>query len=70
MTKITHDNMDYWMPQDRSLSKWTGGTYAEQLVLALQNDGATIETITDQQVWDKIDLLQDVLDMGGAEYEI
>ena len=69
MTKITHNNMNIWMPQDRSLSQWTGGEYAEQLVLALQNDGATLETITDQQVWDKIDLLQDVLDMGGAEYD-
>ncbi len=54
--------MDYWMPQDRSLSKWTGGTYAEQLVLALQNDGATIQTITDQQVWDKINELEQVLE--------
>ena len=62
MTKITHDNMNYWMPHDRSLSKWTGGTYAEQLVLALQNDGATIETITDQQVWDKINELEQVLE--------
>lgn len=66
MTTITLDNMDYWMPQDRSLSKWTGGTYAEQLVLALQNDGATCETITDQQVWNKIDWLENVLDMGEA----
>jgi len=62
MTKITHNNMNIWMPQDRSLSQWTGGEYAEQLVLALQNDGATLETITDQQVWDKIDLLQNVLE--------
>ena len=54
--------MNIWMPQDRSLSQWTGGEYAEQLVLALQNDGATLETITDQQVWDKIDLLQNVLE--------
>ena len=62
MTKITLDNIDYWIPRNRSLRKWTGGTYAEQLVLALQNDGATIQTITDQQVWDKINELKQVLE--------
>jgi hypothetical protein len=62
MTKITHNNMNIWMPSDCDCSRWSGGTYAEQLVLALQNDGATLETITDQQVWDKIDLLENVLE--------
>lgn len=54
--------MNIWMPSDCDCSRWSGGTYAEQLVLALQNDGATLETITDQQVWDKIDLLENVLE--------
>ena len=62
MTKITHNNMNIWMPLGYAFSKWSGGTYAEQLVLALQNDGATLETITDQQVLDKIDLLLNVLE--------
>ena len=54
--------MNIWMPLGYAFSKWSGGTCAEQLVLALQNDGATLETITDQQVLDKIDLLLNVLE--------
>jgi hypothetical protein len=41
---------------------WVWDNLDPQLVLALQNDGATLETITDQQVWDKIDLLENVLE--------
>ena len=55
--------MDQWMPHDRSLSKWSGGACAEQLVLALQAMGATLETITDQQVWDCIHTIESDLDL-------
>lgn len=62
MTTITLNNQDEWMPQAGLASKWTGGTWAEQLVLALQMDGLTCETICDQQVWDKINELEQVIE--------
>ena len=61
-TQITHENMHDWMPNTFFVSRWMAGTYADQLILALKNDGHTVETLHDELVEEKIELLQDLLD--------
>ncbi len=61
-TQITHENMHDWMPNSFFVSRWMAGAYADQLILALKNDGHTVETLHDELVEEKIELLQDLLD--------
>ena len=65
-TQITHGNMHDWMPNTFIVSKWMAGTYADQLILALKNDGHTVETLHDDLVEETIELLQAVLDEEPA----